>query len=176
MVLGDHATSTHFPVTFSLIWLWERSHSQFNEQQPPLQPGGKKVCSFKHNSHVHTMFWYFLPTCLACQGKTHIVYSPITNRKWQRIFRHSGQKCKNHWEWVSAWAVPEWSASIMAPARMVLSKVGEVFNEFKRTYLVLNSGRGRHLSFVPLFPHGLVYLSAPWNGCNYCHHIGRLCS
>lgn len=148
---------------------------------PPPRPGKKnKVCSFKHNSHVHTMFWYFFRSCLACQGKTHIVYSPITNRKWQRIFRHSGQICKNHWEWVSAWAVPEWSASIMALACMGLSRVREVFNEFKRTYLVLNPGWGRHPSFVTLFPHGLVYLSVtllpqrhPWNGCNYRPHIGR---
>lgn len=78
------------------------SYSQFNEHPscsslPPQVWPGKKVCSFKHNSHVRAMYWYFFsppPACLACQGKTHIVYSPITNSKWQRIFRHSGQICK----------------------------------------------------------------------------------
>lgn len=47
----------------------------------------------------------------------------------------------------------------MALACMGLSRVREVFNEFKKTYLVLHHGRGRHPSFVVLFPHGLVYLT-----------------
>lgn len=40
------------------------SYSQFNEHPscsslPPQVWPGKKVCSFKHNSHVRAMYWYF---------------------------------------------------------------------------------------------------------------------
>lgn len=86
-----------FCVTFWVICLLNHRKATLSSTSIPQVSARKKkkktVCSFKHNSHVHVMFWYF-PHCLACQGKASIVYSPITNSMWQRIFRHSGQICK----------------------------------------------------------------------------------
>lgn len=74
--------------------------SQKATQQASLWSG--QLCSFKHNSHVHAMFWYFLWLFGMPSENTHCVYSPITNSKWQRIFRHSSQICKISAKWVSA--------------------------------------------------------------------------
>lgn len=70
-----------------------KSHSQFNEH-PQNGSARKKKCAPSSTTLMSMQCSDIFPSCFACQGKTHIVYSPITNSKWQRIFRHSGQICK----------------------------------------------------------------------------------
>lgn len=155
---------------FGVICLLNRSKSHSRVQQASLRLGQEKHkrCSSKHNSHPCNALIF--PQLFGMSGEnTHCVF---TNHKQQATgyFSHSGQICKNLWEWVSACTVPEWSASIMAPCNIGLSKVREVFNEFKvpiQYYTVL---RGKHPWFIPspscLLAHDFASIVLPWNGRN----------
>lgn len=122
-----------FSVTFWVICLLNHTKATLSSTSIPQVRwvGKKKVCSFKHNSHVHAMFWYFSRLFGVPGENTHCVFS---NHKQQVTEDIPPQwpDMWNLWEWVSACVVPEWSASIMLLACIGLSKVREVFNEFKR--------------------------------------------
>lgn len=90
--------------TFVTVWVICLNHTKpLNKHLSSL--ARKIKCAPSSKTLMSMQCSDIFPGFLACQEKTHIVYSPITNSKWQRIFRHSGQICKiSGNEFQPAWA------------------------------------------------------------------------